>query len=40
MTEREKGWFGEVKRTFVFEGIKPDILNNPEVFLQFILLIR
>ncbi len=39
MTEREGGWFGAAKRTFIFEGVNPDMLENPEIFLQFMLLI-
>ena len=37
ITERAGGWFGNVDRTIVFEGIRASVFREPESFLQFLM---
>ena len=37
ITERKDGWFGNVDRTLVFDGINASVFCEPEAFLQFLM---
>jgi hypothetical protein len=37
ITERSGGWFGDVARTIVFDGIDASLFREPESFLQFLM---
>jgi hypothetical protein len=37
VTERAGGWYGNVARTILFEGIRASVFREPESFLQFLM---
>jgi len=37
--EKPGGIFGEIRRTFVFEGMSPEMLRHHEGFLQFLIMV-
>lgn len=37
ITERSGGWFGDVTRTIILEGINASLFRDPEAFLQFLM---
>jgi hypothetical protein len=37
ITERSGGWFGDVDRTILLQGIRASVFREPEAFLQFLM---